>query len=187
QAYLFNDFHISRLSTPFILSHCSEQVDSGSRDFFDIHPTDLQINQGSFSRLLNSPGDLSVAIAISKNNLSIVCDCDAPKTKLCRHQAQVLFNIIHRQEIRVFFDEDLRHSKFREEAMRYGLENEADLDAYFEIKYANRDFQIKPLKAELIPVDKLDSLLKETAFLTAHEAPPPVVLPQKGNVRTILV
>ncbi|MGY0037125.1 hypothetical protein [Pedobacter sp. NJ-S-72] len=74
---------------------------------------------------------------------------------------QVLFNIIERPELRVFFDSKLRHEKIRQFATAYGLENESP-DDLFTIEYGNKNFGIIPVMKDLLPITKeKNELLKE--------------------------
>jgi hypothetical protein len=73
-----------------------------------------------------------------------------------------LHNIIDRTYLRVFYDATLRQSKIREVAKEYGMENEADLDDFFQVEYTNKAIEIKPRMKELFKINESsNAYLKE--------------------------
>ena len=185
--YIFQDFDISDLTTPFILTHSSEQAKTDQRGFFDIHPKSIEIKTANFIHLADAILSSEVKVLLQDKTLTLSCGCNIPKRKLCEHQVQVLFNMMHRPEIRAFFDDKLRQSKLREEAVEYGIENEENLDDYFQLQYVNKSLEIKPKLKELFPISKLTS-----SFLEANLAPQPnIITPgittQKESTKMILV
>lgn len=187
QPYVFRKFKMEALNTPFILNHCSEQVNSDQRGFFDIHPIHITINEAAFSRFSDSPSRLEVGISLAEDTLAVSCRCTAPGSALCRHQAQALFNLMQRTELRVFFDKQLRRTIMLQEAVKYGLENEPDLDAHFEIRLQDGNLQVSPFKKELFPVEKFGAEVLDTAPTTVHDAIPAMLFSQKENAKVVLV
>ncbi len=186
QAYIIQPFGIEQLSTTFILNHCAELISTDQRGFFDIQPTHIEINKADFSHLAESPTDLTVSVLLTETTMAIACGCNAPKSALCRHQAQVMFNLMHRTALRLFFDKALRHTRLKEEAIIYGLEDEPDLDLHFHLHYVNKSLEIKPIKKELIPVGRIsqDELFTP---ISSQVAPPLLLSAQKEDVKTVLV
>src|SRR6218665_1995748 len=124
--YILENTSIPGLTHSLILKHSSEIADTGKRGFFDIQPESIEINSGLF--IHPSAAIVFPAVAVSQidDTLILSCECSIPKKKLCEHQVQVLYNIMDRQHLRIFFDAKLRLEKIKLFAKEYGLENESD-------------------------------------------------------------
>lgn len=183
--YIFEELDITTADSIFILRHCAEQVTTDVKGFYEIRPSELSINTGVFSNLYGINAPAAVAVTYVVKRLTLFCNCQAPKTKLCSHQAQVLFNIIQRKELRIFFDEKLRHEKFKQFAVDYGLEHEEHLDEYFHLVYTNKIAEIKPRLKELVAVDPKSNAYFETHLLPKQEIQP--LVQDKGNLQTVIV
>ena len=114
----------------------------------------LQINQGLFT--YQGPLQVKHLISIIQENhqITLFCDCQPDHEKLCPHQAQVLFNVIKREELGIFFNQKLRQQKLKRFAADYGMENEFDLDLFFDTKYQNGQVIFCPKQAGLIPINR---------------------------------
>lgn len=187
QDYFFKDFDIDELSTTFILRHCAEQVNTDQRSYFDIHSRSIEINEACFTHLAGLNAAEEVIVHLKDRILLLSCGCDVPKRRLCEHQAQVLFNLMHRQEIRIFFDDKLRHDKIKQEAIEYGLENENNLDEYFQLSIVDRYIEIKPKLKELFPIKSLTSNFIEANVIPKQRSPGKGIIQSKGNTKMILV
>ena len=119
-----------------------------------IFPLLLEVNHGIFINQHSKVVFPEVAIVQEPDYLILTCDCSTEKDKLCEHQAAVLAAVIKRDELKIFFDDKLRHGKLKKFAVDYGLENEANPDDYFKIDYANKQVEIAPHLSSLIPVNK---------------------------------
>ncbi len=142
---------ISSLTDGNLLRHSSGSL-SVSIGSADIQPLSIAVNQGAFtqaSRLNQFP---TVLVKQQDQTVWTACDCGVQVDSLCDHQAQVLWSIINRKELRIFFDEAMRHEAIRQVAKDYGLENEPNLDAFFHLTYENRSFTIQPIRKELLPI-----------------------------------
>jgi hypothetical protein len=182
------DFKVSALTAIFIQQHSLSLVHTDAKGYMDLHPENIAINYASFTALRNDPNFPGVEIALREDILTLSCTCadgwatgDAGRTtaaagKLCPHQAQALYNIAYRDELRIFFDPVLRLERLRPFAVPYGLGGEADLEAFFYIEYHNRKAVIKPLSPGLLPVTP-DS----TAQLQQQLLPPSAV-PLPGKI-----
>ncbi|WP_428665616.1 SNF2-related protein [Runella sp.] len=178
--YILENTNLSAFSYSDLLKHSSDFIDAGARTFFDIQPQSIDINVGVFihpSTALAFPG---VSVSQLDHSVILSCPCKAPKKKLCEHQAQVLYNIIDRPYLRIFFDSIFRHIKMQEAAKDYGLEEETDLDDFFYVEYTNKSFEIKPKLKNLFPLNKVTNdyfrehlLPKKEIYLpaTANESP----------------
>ena len=129
--YIFEDISLSNFSVFDLQKYCSEKIDIEKENLKDIQPYFIEINSGVFFKPSSNIDFPSVAVNFIGNSLILDCPCQNSKTKLCTHQAQVLYTIIERPDLRIFFDEKWRRKKLEDVAKEYGLENEANLDDYF--------------------------------------------------------
>lgn len=126
-------------------------------DFIDtrhIFPLLLEVNHGIFINQRSKMVFPDVTVVQEPDYLTLTCDCNAEKNLLCEHEAAVLSAIIKRDELKIFFDDKLRHERLKKFAVDYGLENEIKLDDYFKINYANKQVEMAPRLSSLIPVNK---------------------------------
>ena len=160
---IFENCLFSNLTHAFILAHSAAMPDTSADRFFSVQPDMIELNAGTFS---NPGGGLvfpPVWVRFSKATLALGCSCNYGQQKLCDHQAQVLYNIMERPDLRIFFDERLRQQSIENIAQHYGLENEPNPDAHFELAWANRSVSIVPRIKTLQPVNgaALQQLAKE--------------------------
>ncbi|WP_312079175.1 DEAD/DEAH box helicase [Chryseobacterium sp.] len=164
--YIFEDISLSNFSVFDLQKYCSEKIDIEKENLKDIQPYFIEINSGVFFKPSSNIDFPSVAVNFIGNSLILDCPCQNPKTKLCSHQAQVLYTIIERQDLRIFFDEKWRRNKLKDIAKEYGLENEANLDDYFQIEHIHQSLKIEPKIKELI---KLNSEELQQKLLPKNE------------------
>src|SRR5215203_4032437 len=151
--YVFENTSISNLSVFEIQKHCLEIIDTERKDLKDIQPHVIEINSGMFFKPSSNILFPSVAVSLIGNSIILDCPCKTSKTKMCEHQAQVLYNIMERQDLRIFFDENFRRTKLESIAKDYGLENEANLDNFFQLEYLNNSLRIEPKVKGLIKLN----------------------------------
>lgn len=169
--YIFENINFSSFSIFDIQKHCSETVDIERENLKDIQPYVLEINSGVFVKPASNIDFPSVAVNFIGNSLILDCPCHAPKTKMCTHQAQVFYTIIERQDLLIFFDEKLRQKKLEDFAKDYGLENEPNLDDYFQLEHVHNSLKIEPKIKELIKLnsDELKQKLLPKNKVGFHE------------------
>lgn len=157
--YILDNINISTLSVYDLLKHTSDSTFIGIRDFREIYPVAIENNTGIFTKE-SSLQDFPM-VSISKINSSLLCSCtcDNAKDQLCAHQAEIIHCIIEDKNYRLFFDDALRKKTFLPRAKEYGLENEPDLDQYFELEYTEGKIKILPKIKEMLPAD--DVMLTE--------------------------
>lgn len=160
--YIFENFNVSALNHAFILNYSSSLTETSRRGFFDIQPKVIEVDFGTFT-ISSVAMDLIVSIKQSEHSLTLSCPCSAEKKTPCEHQVQVLYNVMDRKDLRVFFDDKLRFSQIKLVAIDYGLDNESDLDDYFRLEHtSNKAFEIKPKLKHLFAVnDATKTYLKE--------------------------
>ncbi|MFP8892851.1 DEAD/DEAH box helicase [Chryseobacterium sp. EZn1] len=173
--YILDNINISTLSVYDLLKHTSDSAFIGIRDFREIYLVAIENNIGIFTKQ-SSLQDFPV-VTISKINSTLLCSCTCSneKNQLCSHQAEIIHCIIEDKNYRLFFDETLRKKTFLPKAKEYGLENEPDLDQYFELEYTEGKIKIQPRIKEMLPADdvmltrdllpQLPSKLDELAIL----------------------
>ena len=179
ERYVLEDTSIPELTYSDILRHCRGFIDTNSRTRADIQAEAIDINYGVFFKPSSGISSPRVFVSQSDRSLILTCSCDTPKTKLCEHQAEVLFFIIDRPEFRIFFDPELRNKRIRAVAADYGMENETDLERYFQLIYINNSVSIKPAIRELFKVDTealKENLLPEKPVRTDVEADQQMIL-----------
>ncbi|MGG1922811.1 DEAD/DEAH box helicase [Chryseobacterium sp. NRRL B-14798] len=151
--YILDNINISTLSVYDLLKHTSDSTFIGIRDFREIYPVAIENNTGIFTKE-SSLQDFPV-VTISKINSTLLCSCTCSneKNQLCSHQAEIIYCIIEDKNYRLFFDEALRKKTFLPRAKEYGLENEPDLDHYFELEYTEGKIKILSRIKEMLPAD----------------------------------
>lgn len=173
--YILNNINISTLSVYDLLKHTSDSAFIGIRDFHEIYPAAIENNTGIFTKQSSLQDFPMVSISKVGSSLLCSCTCNDQKDRLCSHQTEIIHCIIENKNYRLFFDDILRRRAFLPKAKAYGLENETDLDQYFQLEYRDGKIEILPKIKEMLPVDdvlfqkdllpQLPSRLDELAIL----------------------
>jgi SNF2 family DNA or RNA helicase len=152
--YILRDFNLKNLSQIVILKHLSGLIHTDVKGFYQLFPEQIELDFAAFSDEASGLSFPIVQIQQNENTVKLSCRCATPKHKLCEHQARVLYNILQRQDLLIFFDANLRKQKLRKIAVDYGLEKEENLDLLFNLKYENGQVEIKPKMDALQPFNK---------------------------------
>jgi SNF2 family DNA or RNA helicase len=152
--YILRDFNLKNLSQIVILKHLSGLIHTDVKGFYQLFPEQIELDFAAFSDEASGLPFPIVQIQQNENTVKLSCRCATPKHKLCEHQARVLYNILQRQDLLIFFDVNLRKQKLRKIAVDYGLEKEENLDLLFNLKYENGQVEIKPKMDALQPFNK---------------------------------
>lgn len=185
--YTFSDFNILELSTVFILKHSSGPVDTEATGFFELEPQLIDINYASFSDNKSQIRFPEAVVKREDDQLILYCSCPVLKNRLCEHQSRLLFNLMNRTELRIFFDERLRHDKMRLFAKAYGLEKENNPDDFFTVSYNNKKSDIQPVITDLLPVDKEKNAVIKELLLPKNVMALPKGVENDAHTKTILV
>ena len=183
---IFENFQFSNLTQAFILANSTAMPDKGSGRFFAVHPDMIGLNVGSFS---NPGGGLIfpiVMVEYRKDKLVISCGCNEQSNKFCIHQAQVLYNIMERPDLRIFFDTALRYQQIRTLAQNYGLQNEPNPDEHFELSWNSKIISITPKLKNLQPVNEA-ALHQLAADLLPISNSPALTPATAGNKRVLVL
>jgi superfamily II DNA or RNA helicase len=174
--YLFKGLSIADLTAGVIAAHSAEWDGSASpaRHFLTIEPETLIINDGTFGQPTAQSWFPTVAVTQTAGGLRISCPCaTVTESPLCEHQTPVLLALLHRPELRVFFDEKLRRQHLVAAARPYGLENESNLEGYFSLRYVQRRLEILPRRAGLFPLTAAAQRQLAEALLPPRREPLP--------------
>jgi len=156
--YVFKNFDLKDLSALLILKHLNQQIFTEAKDFYHLQPQQIEIGFAVFSHPNPDLFFPIVQVQQFDHTVKLSCRCSTPKNKLCAHQAQVLYNVLKRDELRIFFDEPLRIVKIKEIAKDYGLENEQNLGRLFKLSYHHAKVKIEPEMASLCSSNELSEL-----------------------------
>jgi SNF2 family DNA or RNA helicase len=152
--YILKDFNLKDLSQVVILKHLSGLIHTDVKGFYQLFTEQIEIDYAAFSDEASGLAFPIVQLQQNDNSVKLSCRCAAPKNKLCEHQARVLYNILQRQELLIFFDANLRRQKLAKIAVDYGLEKENDFDLLFNLRYENGQLDIRPKMDALQPFNK---------------------------------
>ncbi len=159
--YIFDNKTIPDLSYAEIARLSPMQADTAQNGFFDIHPQHIEVNSGAFTH----PSAVRfpiVTVAQTHSGIIVSCPCDAGDHQLCEHQAQVLYNIVDRSYLRIYFDKALRRMKMQQVAKAFGMETMEHLDDYFQVIYTNKSVEIQPKNKALFAFNaETDAYMKE--------------------------
>jgi SNF2 family DNA or RNA helicase len=185
--YTLANFNISALTISEILKHSKVGTDTGVKGFYELSPTEIAVNFAVFNDTSVSMTSQVVTITQTRDRVMLSCTCVSASNGLCEYQAKVLYNIMNRQPLRLFFDETLRSKKLKEFAIDYGLENEVHLDDHFQIDYIKGALEISPKVKALFPINKKTKQELGEALLPAKEWPISAGGLIKKDVKTIVV
>jgi len=184
--YILKDFNLKDLSQIVILKHLSGLIHTDVKGFYQLFPEQIEIDFAAFSDEASGLTFPIVQVQQSENAVKLSCRCTTPKHKLCEHQARVLYNILQRQELLIFFDSNQRKQKLAKIAVDYGLEKEDNLDHLFNLFYEDGQVNIRPKMDALQPFNKeVQQNLQE--LLLPVSKPKPKVLVKSDPDKMILV
>lgn len=150
--YVIKNFDINSLNEVFIQIH-SESFNA-DKSLLQIHPEEIHVNTAIFGVDSSFSDPLIVSMLQQQADLYLSCTCASNSKKLCSHQSQVLFNLYKRKELRFFFDPQERKVQLKKHAQDFGLENESDLNQYFDADYENGKLIIRPKQKGLIALNQ---------------------------------
>lgn len=145
--------NISTLSVFDLLKHTQSGDFMEKRDFQDIYPIALELNNGVFTKKV-AIGFPKVAVSQLGSSLVSSCSCNHMGQKLCEHQAEIIYSILEQRNFRVFFDHHLRHKILLVSAKEYGVDAEPDLDAYFKLNYLEGKLHIESRVQGMLKIDE---------------------------------
>ncbi|WP_354360804.1 DEAD/DEAH box helicase [Pedobacter sp. UYP30] len=177
--FVIDDFNLRDLTDVVILKYINYPLYVDERNFLNLAVAQIEVDFAAFAD--GNETQPPVLVVQSKNQVTLSCRCGQTKKWLCTHQSKALYNILKREELRIFFDDQFRKQKIKTIAFSYGLENELRLDDFFEVQLAQSSYHIKPkaeqliafgteeqeqLKAKLLPLNRQQHL--NVAALPEH-------------------
>lgn len=132
---------IASLSHADVLQHSTTLLSAQKRFDKDLQVVSIDIDRASFLQFTS--GETSTHI-VQTEHLMLSCTCSSSKHALCEHQSQVLLQLLDKPSLRVFFDAQLRQKVLSKCAQEYGLEQEDDLDSFFNLEYDPQSPKVKP-------------------------------------------
>jgi hypothetical protein len=169
--FIWKDFKINELSAVEILRRSAGPIDSTVKGYQELHPENISIGFAAFTDNNSQIKFPQVSMRQHQHTLILSCRCAADKNMLCEHQARVLFNLMNREEIRIFFDEQLRLEKIKTFAVAYGLENEKKPEDFFGLEYEQKKYKIICLVKDLLPVTTEKNTRLKELLLPDRTAP----------------
>ena len=185
--FIFENFDIAALSTVYILKYSAGPIDSTVPGYLDLQPQHITVDFASFEDAGSQIRFPQVNLRQSNQQLILSCRCPADKNRLCEHQVRVLFNLMSRTEIRIFFDLQLRNLKIKQFAAAYGLENENQPEDYFGLTYSAKKYEIFPLIKDLMPITREKNHQLKSILLPKTTLPYSKHLEDEPQVKTILL
>jgi hypothetical protein len=152
--FIFEGVSFENINETLLIRYTAPGISFDNGMYQDITPVTLSIDQGTFTHQHHAFNFPNVTVVQNTQQVLILCDCFALPGKLCEHQVQVLTAIIKRDELSIFFNSMQRLEKLKRAAFDYGLENEPDLDSFFNVEYLDKRINITPALPSLIPVTK---------------------------------
>ncbi len=147
----------------------------------------LGLNEGVFAYANSIMAYPPVTVQQQNGQLVVSCGCAAERGLLCEHEATILLAILRRPELNLFFNPTLRHQEFKKKAVDYGLENEPDLDQYFEARWENRSVTIKAKLPALVPVTLEQMGMMLDVLNVANDAIPQTHTPENGQAIAVVL
>ncbi|RZL36988.1 MAG: ATP-dependent helicase, partial [Pedobacter sp.] len=182
--YILEGFNLQNLNAIVILKHLNQQIHTDVKGFYGLVAEQIEIDFAAFSCYDSAAVFPIVQVQQNEKNVKLSCRCETPKTKLCEHQAQVLYNILYRQELLIFFDKNLRKQQLLKIAVNYGLEYEKDLESIFNLTLQDGEIKIKPKIEALQPFNREAKEQLEQMLLPKETSKKPNV--DAGNLILVL-
>ncbi|WP_343523695.1 SNF2-related protein [Pedobacter sp.] len=183
--YILEDFNLKNLSQIVILKHLSGLIHTDVKGFYQLFPEQIELDFAAFSDEASGLPFPIVLVQQNENSVKLSCRCATPKYKLCEHQARVLYNILQRQDLLIFFDSNLRKQKLAKIAIDYGLEKEEDLDLLFNLRYEDGQVVIRPKMDALQPFNKEIQQNLQELLLPANK--PGTKMPVKNDLGKMIL
>ncbi len=172
--FVFDSLNVEHLSENTIHQHAASAFFFDSKTISQVFPESIETDQGVFSSHSDFVPFPEVSIVQQPKQITLFCSCNDPSEKLCEHQALVLTAILRRDDLNVFFNQKLRSEKLKKFAADYGMENETNLDRFFQLNYQYEKPVISPRLATLVPVTK-DSMKSMHDLLVPEKDQKPAI------------
>ncbi len=138
--FIFQNFSWEEVDEAFI-KHFATLAFSGQSRTSYLEIKSLTVNRGVFNRTTSYYEYNQVECNFNpvEKELTLKCGCKDVKAVMCIHQAMIMRLIGKSPMYKMFFDAERRLEIFRNVAQEYGLENESNLEEYFDLKLTHYD------------------------------------------------
>jgi SNF2 family DNA or RNA helicase len=150
--FIFNGMNFENLSELEIIKNSNQSAFFSTSDCLVIVPSFLQLNEGIFTHKSGGLNFPAISVIQDEKQLTVFCNCKATHDKLCENQALVLTAIHRNEDYLLFFQKASRNRKTKKVAEQFGLEKEANLEAYFDFEFIYGKLEISPKDKSLIPI-----------------------------------
>jgi SNF2 family DNA or RNA helicase len=150
--YTFQGLSLDSLTETFIAQHTVNGIYIKDTSPTSLSVENIQINQGVFTKQQQNIHFPIVTVTQQKEHLILTCECNTATEKLCLHEAEILVTILLNNDLGIFFKKHLRQQQLIPIAKSYGIEQEKNLDDYFELSYSNNKLSIVPKNRSMLAV-----------------------------------
>lgn len=164
--YSIRDFSFDQLNDRFIFQR-SSGIQTDFFRYYDIEH--IEENYAQISVMITFYQRQRVKIYLQDSLLTLSCNCKVEKRKLCSHQEYALNILKNEDHVRIHFDPSFKATQLKDFAKLYGMENEPDLESYFEVKFVDSKLKITPKIKGLQAInaselEKLEALIPQLEF-----------------------
>ncbi len=170
------------LTDLFIYHHAAGPFTPAAYDFLKLEPQSIGIGSVLFSEADEGNEHTLTWIIRQADTWLFSCSCQSVNSRLCAHQARALYNLIHRDPLRIFFDDHLRTAEIRKIARPYGLQDEPNPEQYFTIDYEDSSVRISPNSASILPVTAEQTIRLHSELLAGNRNS----LPETGREQFVV-
>ncbi|QJD94866.1 DEAD/DEAH box helicase [Mucilaginibacter robiniae] len=147
--YLLINYTVAQLTEGVLLQHSAGWLYDGVHAANVITET-LSVDEGTFAVIVDRQVVATVKVEGQYQQVLLACTCQQTQQGLCEHQVQVLSFVLRKEDVKAFFDADLRYTKLKKVAADYGLENGTNLEQFFTIRYTDQQLIVLPKQASLL-------------------------------------
>ncbi|TDS07517.1 DEAD/DEAH box helicase [Sphingobacterium paludis] len=160
--YILENISFATLTEVDLLAHYQGVEIPSRAALHRLRVSNLSIGNGEFTLGESIPWDAQTRVRQTDTSLSIHCSCRHAENFLCYHELFTWMALITVPALRHFFDTGSRRLLFQDYARRYGLEQEDNLDSYFELRYDKGNLLVSPKNDAILMVDphKSDDMLQ---------------------------
>lgn len=177
--YTIFDFDFSQLTNDFIFKH-SLTFSSGRN--FNLNVENIAINCAKLSLYHSYMDNSSVALEYKDGDLYLECHCNTLKKSMCTHQSAALTALKDNSSLKLFFNKAFRQQELKKIAATFGLENEPDLDDYFELKYSYREIKVQPKLKGLVQLGDKGAEALRTQLAFSQDLPAELDAQEKAHI-----
>ncbi len=159
--FTLKNISVETLGYQHILRHSPEIVNRTAIQ--TVVALNIEVNFGLFSNNKASLGFPDVIVEQIGQDILLQCPCQSSSSCMCEHETVVLYALLEKPALRLFFDKKLRTEKIKLEAQKYGFLDDSNLEQHFKLVFQQNQVEIKPILNELIALDenKLERLKSE--------------------------